>query len=240
MSISVDQKEKLERARDLLSHANPSGELAVVLERALDLLLEKLEKQRFAQNQRLPPVRKCELHANSQPRSVEPQRQADGARGESKDLLNEVSSSMEVNAPALGEEQATRNPSAIQPQQALHVQATQLQTRQRARREHISNEVLRAVARRDDFRCTYVDGEGRRCPSRAFLQVHHEHAYALGGPSTFENLRLLCSAHNRLLAERDFGRAHQELFTRRRPSSVPAQPAQVIEGETVTSRTTAP
>jgi hypothetical protein len=25
-----------------------------------------------------------------------------------------------------------------------------------------------------------------------------------------ENLRLLCGAHNRLLAERDFGRAHQE------------------------------
>jgi hypothetical protein len=50
---------------------------------------------------------------------------------------------------------------------------------------------------------------------------------------------MLCGAHNRLLAERDFGRAHQERFTRRSSSSVPPQPAQGIEGETVTSRTTA-
>src|SRR5450432_364544 len=40
-------KEKLELARALVSHSNPGGDLAVVIERALDLLIEKVQKQRF-------------------------------------------------------------------------------------------------------------------------------------------------------------------------------------------------
>jgi 5-methylcytosine-specific restriction endonuclease McrA len=87
--------------------------------------------------------------------------------------------------------------------------------------------VRRAVARRDKEQCTYVDCEGRRCPSRSFLQLHHEHAHALGGASTFENLRLLCGAHNRLLAEQDFGRAHQMRCIARQGISQ-AEPAQLL------------
>jgi hypothetical protein len=43
-------REKLELARDLMSHANPSGDLAVVVERALDALIEKLRARRFGQS----------------------------------------------------------------------------------------------------------------------------------------------------------------------------------------------
>src|SRR5690242_13501626 len=43
--MGAELKGKLERATDLMSHANPKRELAVVLERALDLLLTKLEKR---------------------------------------------------------------------------------------------------------------------------------------------------------------------------------------------------
>jgi hypothetical protein len=38
-------KEKLERAQNLLSHSNPSGDLAVLVERAVDLLLADLERK---------------------------------------------------------------------------------------------------------------------------------------------------------------------------------------------------
>ena len=48
VTVSCEFEEKLARARDLMSHANASGELAAVLERGLDLLLAKLERQRFA------------------------------------------------------------------------------------------------------------------------------------------------------------------------------------------------
>jgi hypothetical protein len=40
-------RDKLELARDLMSHANPSGDLAVVIERALDVLLRELEKAKL-------------------------------------------------------------------------------------------------------------------------------------------------------------------------------------------------
>jgi hypothetical protein len=44
--------EKLELCRDLMSHANPSRELAVVVERAVDLLLADLERKRLARTKR--------------------------------------------------------------------------------------------------------------------------------------------------------------------------------------------
>jgi hypothetical protein len=47
-TASAELKEKLERAGDLMRHTNPKGELSVLVERALDLLLAKLEKQRLA------------------------------------------------------------------------------------------------------------------------------------------------------------------------------------------------
>jgi hypothetical protein len=47
-------KRKLEQARELLRHAHPGGDLAPVVERALDLLLDQLMKKRFGRTQRKP------------------------------------------------------------------------------------------------------------------------------------------------------------------------------------------
>jgi 5-methylcytosine-specific restriction endonuclease McrA len=52
LTAGVELRDKLERARDLMRHRNPSGDLAVVVERALDLLLEKLEKERLGKTTR--------------------------------------------------------------------------------------------------------------------------------------------------------------------------------------------
>ncbi len=56
-TASDELRKKLERARDLMRHANAEGDLAVVVERALDLLLEKLEKQRLGKTSRPRPSR---------------------------------------------------------------------------------------------------------------------------------------------------------------------------------------
>jgi len=72
-------------------------------------------------------------------------------------------------------------------------------------REHLANATRRVVAERDDLRCSFCAPDGRRCSARAFLQFHHEQPWARGGGSDVGNLKLLCAAHNRLLAERDFG-----------------------------------
>ena len=48
LTASAELKHKLELARDLLRHAIPSGDLAALIERALDVLLEQTMKRRFA------------------------------------------------------------------------------------------------------------------------------------------------------------------------------------------------
>jgi len=51
-TASNELRKKLERAQDLMRHANAEGDLAVVVERALDLLVEKLEKERLGKTSR--------------------------------------------------------------------------------------------------------------------------------------------------------------------------------------------
>ncbi|HKU41852.1 MAG TPA: HNH endonuclease signature motif containing protein [Polyangiales bacterium] len=72
---------------------------------------------------------------------------------------------------------------------------------------HIPNAVKREVIERDGSRCTFVGTDGKRCEQRGWLQLHHEDPYARGGTATSDNIHVMCAPHNRLLAERDFGRA---------------------------------
>jgi 5-methylcytosine-specific restriction endonuclease McrA len=52
LNASSALKEKLELFKALVSHSVPSGDIAAVLERALDLALEQAKKQRFAKTER--------------------------------------------------------------------------------------------------------------------------------------------------------------------------------------------
>jgi 5-methylcytosine-specific restriction endonuclease McrA len=71
---------------------------------------------------------------------------------------------------------------------------------------HIPAAVRRAVNERDGSRCSYRDPQGRRCPERVRLEYHHRHPYGLGGGHHLDNVCLMCPAHNRYLAELDYGR----------------------------------
>ena len=57
VTVSERTHDLLRYAQSLLGHAVPSGDLAEVLERALEVLVEKLEKQRFAAGTRTRPGR---------------------------------------------------------------------------------------------------------------------------------------------------------------------------------------
>ncbi len=52
LNASAALKEKLELFKALVSHSVPNGDMAAVLERALDLALEQAQKQRFAKTSR--------------------------------------------------------------------------------------------------------------------------------------------------------------------------------------------
>jgi hypothetical protein len=166
VNASAHLKRKIDRARDLMSHANPSGDLAVLIERAFDALLERLEAKRFAQTKRPRPI---------PPKPAKGQVSRDGVA--------------EPAAACAGS--AVRAPAA--------------NGRGAVRRVHLPHHVRREVVERDGQRCTFTSVEGHRCTARAFLQFHHEKAWAIGGADTAQNLKLLCRAHNRLIAERELG-----------------------------------
>ncbi len=52
LTASADLRAKLERATDLMRHGNPTGDIAVVIERALDVLIARLEKERLGATKR--------------------------------------------------------------------------------------------------------------------------------------------------------------------------------------------
>src|SRR5258706_5923202 len=62
LTVGRGTRDKLQRAQELLGHALPSGDLAQVLDRALDALIERLEKRKFAATSR--PGRSARPSAN--------------------------------------------------------------------------------------------------------------------------------------------------------------------------------
>jgi hypothetical protein len=76
------------------------------------------------------------------------------------------------------------------------------------------------VYERDEGRCRYVDGQGRRCTAREELQYHHRLPFGHGGPHSVDGISLLCKAHNLYLAEVDYGR---EVMARHRRSKSETQ-----------------
>jgi hypothetical protein len=71
---------------------------------------------------------------------------------------------------------------------------------------YIPRAVRREVADRDGEQCAFVAPDGHRCEERARIEIdHHRVPAGRGGRATTDNLRLLCSAHNALEAERAYG-----------------------------------
>jgi hypothetical protein len=71
---------------------------------------------------------------------------------------------------------------------------------------YIPKAVERAVSERDECRCSYVSRDGNRCSEVWALKKDHVIPLARGGQGTVTNTRLLCRAHNRLVAEQLFGK----------------------------------
>jgi len=68
------------------------------------------------------------------------------------------------------------------------------------------------IFKRDNHQCAFVARNGKRCLERHGLEIDHIRPFAVGGSNERENLRLLCPAHNRLMAIRYFGKEKVESF----------------------------
>jgi hypothetical protein len=218
LSTSHALKEKLELARDLMSHANPSGDIAVVVERGLDLLIAKLQQRRWgqtsqprkAQRSRSRPL-ETELPQPATEHGSRPHHDtADRKAAKPPPELDRSDRSNHGGAarvdPLLTESPRFESP-APQPE-AMGTPLPHPPAASRAR-SHIAHETRRQLVARDGLCCSYIGDDGARCRARAFLQIDHGHPWAKGGSETLGNLRLLCRAHNQLLAEQAFGKAHQ-------------------------------
>ncbi len=71
------------------------------------------------------------------------------------------------------------------------------------------------VFTRDGGQCTFVSPNGTRCESRCNLEIDHIVPYSRGGGNKAGNLRLLCPEHNRLEAEREYGKEFMQRYYRR-------------------------
>ena len=198
-TIGPELKAKLERSRNLLSHAHPTRDLAAVVERGIDLLLAELEKKKLGKTRRSRPARLGAAEALSRTSSP----------AASPEVI--TSAGKRVSVTPAG------RPAAISSAGATT----------KARSGAITRAVRRAVFERDGERCAFVDDAGRRCSARALLELDHLQPSALGGSDETANLRVLCRAHNQLSAELTFGREYieQRRYLRQRKSRSRSPPA---------------
>jgi 5-methylcytosine-specific restriction endonuclease McrA len=186
LTLNAEQKEKVDLARALLSHANPAGDLAVVVERALDALIAQLEKRRFGQRE---PRDSAGVIARSHAKPDE--------------AKSDEAKSDEAKSDEAKSDESRHSPMLACASRSVEIDKAEGRS---TRRKHIPNVVRRELVARDGARCSFISEGGKCCEERGFLQFHHRHPWARGGADTLENLALLCHAHNRLLAERDFGK----------------------------------
>jgi hypothetical protein len=79
-------------------------------------------------------------------------------------------------------------------------------------RETIPAAVRRAVWQRDAGRCSWPLDGGGCCGSTRRLELDHVIPWAEWGPSTVENLRVVCGRHNALAARQVFGGGHMSRY----------------------------
>jgi 5-methylcytosine-specific restriction endonuclease McrA len=179
-STTEEHVQLVERAKSLLAHCAPGKSLGELHLQAMKLLVQALEKQKFAVTIR---PRRQPSTPTSETRS-EPAQTRDEAP-ETRDGAPETRDEIEVKAARVegGPEPVRRS-------------------------RHVPAALRRTVFERDGGRCTYVDERGERCRETHGLQLHHRHPFGKLGPHTTTNLTLHCPAHNSLAAERDFGSEH--------------------------------
>jgi hypothetical protein len=240
LTISELMKQKLELALDLTAHSNPERHLEPLLERALDLLIERVQGRRFgapAVPRRRASTAAEALREHAETRRVEsPQAQSSRSQAESvraespgesshvragspqaepshvESSYDKASKSESSQAESSQAEPAIqRIPTTAAAMASAASRPLETESAKPARtRAHIKHDARREVVKRDGSCCSFVAEDGTRCGSRAFLQLHHEKAWANGGSDDADNLRLLCAAHNRLLAEQEFGKERVE------------------------------
>jgi hypothetical protein len=205
---------KLKTAKAGLSHAIPGATLEQVLEAALDLLLEKQARAR-GQVKRPRATVAIPMAIPAAPATSIP--------------ISISTATAAAVAVAAGDGAATPPPTATPiaattpttpiPPSTIVETASPTDPPSHRRdgpRAAIPAAVKRAVWERDGDHCTWPLDGGGCCGSTHRLELDHIIPWAEWGPSTVENLRVVCGRHNALAARQVFGERVVERYVRRR------------------------
>lgn len=232
LTIGTNVRRKLERVRDLMSHRNRGGSYEAIVGAAVDLLLEKLEREKLGKLRR-----KAAPTPNGDSAGIVASADPGAASGVSASSLAPTATASATASPTASptehapstectsatEPQRTPRPSTPQqpngasaqredkkkctPSRAISTKRSPVENRIATSRS-IPRAVRREVFARDGEQCSFVSEAGVRCDSRSFLEIDHVHPKARGGDDTVANTRVLCATHNRLAAEQAFGPEH--------------------------------
>ncbi len=197
ITVSAETHAKLRRARDLLRHAIPNGDEALIVDRALTVLLEQLEKKKFAATKSEPAPGRATATA------------ADGnaCRGSRRGSTGPADGRSEQRAIVFTQPGAADGPAprrhAVDAASANGTAASSSVDASRSRR--LPAAVRRQVWARSGGQCEFVADDGRRCEERGFLEFHHRVPFAAGGVSSVTNVLIHCRSHNQHEADAFFG-----------------------------------
>ena len=207
LQLTVGQAlhDKLDQLQELLRHRLRNGDLATIVELAVDELLDKTMKQRFAGSAAAEKSPRARTAAPDEPRADESsaRKTAKTANAAQSRVDCAVDRQKRVEQSSVARHRVEQSSAAHSvDQKKLGVPASRMLSR------YVPRSVLREVYARDGGQCTFVSADGRRCAARGLLEIHHHDTpYARGGAATVDNLRLMCRVHNGLQAERDYSRA---------------------------------
>ncbi len=205
LTVSAGLLEKVRKAKAGLSHALPGATTEQVLERALDLLLERQARAKaLVRRPRSEAARERAPAATPAPASTP--------------IPTPIPTPTLVAPPSSS---PSPQPSAPAGERELNAMTTpssplainSLATDPRA----ISAAIERAVRLRDGDRCAFPLDAGGVCGSTWQVELDHVLPVALGGQATVANLRCACRRHNRLAAEEALGARARDGARRRRP-----------------------
>ena len=189
--LTSEELEAFREAQSLLGHAIPSGDPALVVARAMEVLRTQLKKRRFG-------AKSVEAAKTAEPAAVN----GSGAATEAHVDAPERSA-----PPSTVQEPAAKLPPADEdPRLTEYLSSSRSAQRQQERA--IPMEMRSFVWRRDGGCCAFVGKDGHRCNSSWKLEFDHITPLSLGGLTEPSNLRLLCRAHNQFEAKRRLGSDH--------------------------------
>jgi hypothetical protein len=234
MTIGTETLSKLRRAQDMLRHQVPDGDLSVVFDRALTLLVAELERKKCALVNRprgrgkagdrsktekgSAVIEACgNRHvdiASGPAKSAAGGRPAGGLKSGNCSLADKSSGSATTRRnkrQPYGPMDAMSSEAALgsgeQPVPATPAEGGKPEVGERGsvrRSRRIPAKVKRDVWQRDQGRCRFVGNEGR-CEQTGRLEYHHVVPYAVGGEATAESVQLRCRVHNQHEAAQFFG-----------------------------------